>query len=288
MTRLIVLIVVTLIAFAANSVLCRMALGERLLDPISFTSIRLLSALLFLIPAAFICGASDVSKSSGWKEGSWLSGLALFVYAVGFSLAYLWLSSGTGALVLFGAVQITMLVFGYLKGERMKVGQWIGFTIAVFGIIYLVSPGVTAPDPLGAILMLVAGVGWGMYSILGKKVKNPVLATSGNFMRAVLITIVVSLAAMTQIDLSSKGVLIAVICGMVTSGMGYVVWYMTLPKLTTSQASVLQLLVPLLASLGGVILIGESFSLRLWVATVMILGGISLQYLRLTRPKANS
>ena len=260
-----------LVAFAANSVLCRLALGDGSIDPVSFTSIRLVGGALAL---SLIFWFTKVSEKVEKPQGSWSSGVALYAYAVSFSLAYISLSSGTGALILFGAVQITMLLAAFRSGEQMGWRQWVGFFVAIAGIIYLVSPGIEAPDLGGAVLMMISGVAWGLYSIAGKSVTAPIAMTTGNFIRAAIITVPTSICALAFVNISSFGVALALTSGVVTSGLGYVIWYKAVPLLTTTQAAILQLLVPLLAALGGVVFISEQFTLRLGIASLLILGGV--------------
>lgn len=263
----------TLLAFAANSLLCRLALGGGMIDPISFTTLRLLSGALALLPLARASGASG---RAGASSGSWGSALALFAYAAAFSLAYITLTTGTGALVLFASVQVTMLGVALRSGERLNAVQWIGSVLAVGGLVYLVFPGLSAPDPLGALLMGVAGVAWGIYSIRGRGVGAPISMTAGNFRRAVPFSLAASIVALAWAELTAEGVLLAMISGALTSGMGYVLWYRVLRGLTTTQASVVQLLVPVLAALGGVVLLSEAMSMRLILASMLILGGVGL------------
>ena len=276
---LILITFVTLVAFAANSLLCRMALGPGWIDPASFTILRLASGALIL---ALIVAVRHRGSDSGQRQGnsaeagSWGSGLALFAYAGAFSWAYLTLSTGTGALILFGAVQVTMIGAALKAGERLGVGQWLGFWTAVGGFVYLVLPGLEAPDPLGAALMTLSGMAWGIYSIRGKGVKTPVLMTAGNFARSVppaVMFMVVSLLYRAPV-FEPRGVALALISGTVTSGLGYVLWYRALRSLTTTSASVLQLLVPVLAAVAGVIFLSEPLGLRLVIASVLILGGV--------------
>lgn len=270
----------TLIAFAGNSVLCRLALEGGSIDPYSFTTLRVLGAVMTLVPLS--CSIRSTA-GTGWAHGSWRSGLALYAYAATFSLAYISLSSGTGALILFGAVQITMLMAAHGHGERMLATQWAGFAVAIAGVIYLVSPGISAPNPMGALLMLISGVAWGLYSIAGKVTPFPTLTTSGNFLRAAPFALASSVFALPHMQVSSQGAALALLSGSITSGLGYVIWYRTLPKLSTTQASIAQLLVPLLATLGGVVFIGETFTRRLAIASVMVLGGIAWSITRKTR-----
>jgi drug/metabolite transporter (DMT)-like permease len=270
---LIILTVFTLVAFAANSLLCRIALGGDLIDPLSFTSIRLASGALALIPLSGLFGESTVHPN---RAGSWISGFALFAYAAAFSLAYVSLTAGMGALILFASVQVTMIGTALKSGEKPAPVQWIGSVLALGGLVYLVSPGISAPDPYGAILMCFSGIAWGVYSIRGKDALAPVRMTAGNFSRSALFALVVSLAALSAFHLQLNGILFALLSGVVTSGLGYVFWYKALRSLTTTQAAVVQLLVPVLAAFGGVVLLAEQLSLRLVTASTLILGGVSL------------
>lgn len=275
--RTTVLTAFTLIAFAANSLLCRMALGGNLIDPVSFTAFRLISGVAILLPIAHLSARRMARPPQ--RRGSWGSGLALFAYAFAFSLAYLTLDTGMGALILFGAVQATMLAAGLRSGERPHPAQWLGLAAALGGLAYLVSPGLAAPDPLGALLMMVSGIAWGIYSLRGKGAGAPVLATAGNFTRAAPVASAVFVAAIATIDMDPAGVLLAVVSGAVTSGLGYVLWYMALEGLTTTRAAIVQLLVPVIAAFGGVVVLAETVTLRLVTASVLILGGVALAVL---------
>ncbi|UCH61358.1 MAG: DMT family transporter [Anaerolineales bacterium] len=263
----------TLIAFAANSLLCRMALGEGTIDPISFTTLRLVSGALVLIPISRVLAGTSVPKNS---RGSWRAGFALFAYALGFSLAYVSLSTGTGALILFATVQVTMIGAALVAGEKLRPVQWVGASMALGGLIYLVLPGISAPDPVGATLMCVAGAAWGVYSLLGRGTRAPVAMTAGNFLRSAPMAIAVSAIALGSVHLETPGVLLALLSGMLTSGMGYILWYTALRRLTTPQASIVQLLVPVLAAFGGVAFLAEHVSARLVIASALILGGVAL------------
>lgn len=284
MSPLLVLITFfTLVAFAANSLLCRMALGAELIDPASFTLLRLAGGALVLTVLVFRPGAerpglerpSPGSSSSG--SGSWGSGLALFTYAAAFSWAYLSLTTGTGALILFGAVQVTMIGAALKAGERLGLGQWGGFVVAISGFVYLVLPGLEAPDPLGAALMSLSGLAWGIYSLRGKGATRPVLMTAMNFQRAAALSLLLVPAVLLWgHHLTTRGVLLALTSGTVTSGLGYVLWYRALAHLSTTAASVLQLLVPVLAAVAGVLFLAEPVSLRLVLASVAILGGVGV------------
>ena len=261
-------------AFAANSVLCRLALGAHAVDAASFTAMRLASgAVMLAVLALFLRGPRALSG------GSWTSAFQLFLYAVAFSFAYLHLSAGTGSLILFGAVQTTMIVAGLLRGDRPSLLQWSGLAIALTGLIVLVFPGITAPAPGGSLLMASAGVAWGLYSLRGRRVKDPTLQTTGNFMRAVPFALVVWVAAVPGVHTSPKGMLLAVLSGALASGIGYVVWYTALQGLSSTRAATVQLSVPVLAAFGGVIFLGEVVTPRLMIASILILGGIALTVL---------
>ena len=264
---------VTMVAFAANSLLCRLALGGSLVDPVSFTTIRLVSgAVAFVAISRVMTGLGEPRTA----KGSWGSGFALFAYAAAFSLAYVSLSTGMGALILFGAVQVTMLGAGLMAGERLTPAQWAGSIAAIGGLVYLVLPGISAPDPVGALLMCVSGIAWGVYSIRGRGVSTPVAMTAASFLRASPFAIVASGVALSSRHMEPAGVLIATASGVVTSGIGYVLWYTVLRSITTAQASIVQLSVPVIAAFGGVAFLSEHLSARLVVASVVILGGVAL------------
>lgn len=265
-----------LVAFAANSLLGRMALDGALIDPISFTTLRLISGSLVLL----LCVRSNPTRSRIRTSGSWISGLALFIYAMAFSLAYVSLAAGMGALILFGAVQITMMVAALRSGESLSFKQWIGLGLALGGLIYLVSPGLTAPDLLGALLMTLSGIAWGVYTLRGRGSSDPLVMTAGNFVRAAPLAIGLSGVTFPLVQLDPGGMVLAAISGGITSGLGYVLWYQVLRVLTTAQASILQLLVPVLAALAGVIFLAEPLSLRLIGASGLILGGVALGILK--------
>ncbi len=265
----------SLVAFAANSLLARAALAAGSIDANSFTTFRLVSGAVALAVVARVVRRRHPTRG---VAGSWLSAVALYGYAIAFSLAYLSLSAGTGALILFGAVQATMIGAGLSTGERPRPLRWLGLIVAVAGLVYLLLPGLAAPDPLGAILMAVAGVFWGIYSLRGRRDARPALTTAGNFARATplaLAALALGAVAAESLRISSAGVLLAVVSGTVTSGLGYVVWYAALGGLSATVAAVVQLSVPVLAAFGGVLLLGERVTPRLVVATVLVLGGIA-------------
>ena len=262
---------VAMVAFAANSLLCRLALQQRGIDPASFGSIRLVSGAITL---ALVVHFRARPAAPG--RADWLAAAMLFAYVAFFSFAYLSLSAGTGALILFGAVQLTMLGAGLGSGERFGPVAWLGFVLAAGGLVYLVLPGVAAPPLLGAVLMAIAGVAWGVYSLRGRGVPDPLAATGRNFLRAVPLALALSLAFAMRAHADATGIALAVASGALTSGLGYVVWYAALARLSAMQAATVQLSVPLLAAFGGVLLLSEAITPRLAAASVAILGGIAI------------
>ena len=268
--RLTFLTTLTMIAFAGNSLFCRMALKQTGIDAASFTSVRLLSG------AAMLWLLMTWQRQAPLAHGSLRSALALFLYAVTLSFAYRSINTGAGALMLFGAVQMTMLIAGFIAGERMSGVQTMGFTAAMAGLVILVSPGVEAPSMLDSILMLASGIAWGVYSLLGRGQPNPAAATAGNFLRAAPMTVALSLIALPWLHLDSQGVLYAALSGAVTSALGYVLWYRVLQHMRAMTASTVQLSAPVIAAIGGILLLGEALTRNLVIATVLILGGIWL------------
>lgn len=277
--RTAILTLFTLVAFAANSVLCRLALGGGTIDAASFTTVRLLSGAVTLWLIVVLLRKTSIRV----RRGSWISAAMLFLYAVTFSFAYISLSTGTGALILFGAVQGTMLLAGLLSGERPHLLQWGGLALALGGLVYLVFPGLTAPSPLGSFLMVASGIAWGIYSIRGRRGADPIAVTGENFIGAVPLAILVSAFAFSSMELSTEGIVLALLSGSVTSGIGYVIWYAALRGLTATRAAIVQLAVPVVAAAGGVAFLSEEISVRLIIATVAILGGIGLTVLRRER-----
>ena len=259
-----------LFAFAANSVLCRLALGERTIDASSFTAIRLLSGAIVLLVILQFSG----KKNNSSTKGSWLATIMLFAYAAPFSFAYITLDTGTGALILFGAVQITMILLSLISGNKLHVTEWMGVTIAFIGFVYLVLPGVSTPSVTGFALMTTAGVAWGIYTLKGRSSVNPLADTAYNFARSIPLVIILALIAYQTAHISSKGVLLAILSGVIASGIGYTIWYTALGGLSATQAAVVQLSVPVIAALGGVIFVSERISLRLALSALLILGGI--------------
>ena len=277
-TRVFILTLLAMIAFASNSLLCRAALRDTGIDAASFTFIRILSGAvaLYLIAIARTSFSSPVTRHSSLASGNWPSAFALFAYAAAFSFAYNTLAAGTGALLLFGAVQATMIIWGFHKGERFDALQIIGFAVAIAGLIVLVFPGLSAPPLIGSILMLAAGLAWGVYSVRGKSARDATAATTGNFLRAVPFAALISVIAIQQTHLNSLGITYAVISGAITSGLGYVIWYMVLPQIKATSAAVVQLSAPVLVATGGILLLREPITLRYVIASIAILGGIFL------------
>jgi len=285
--KIICLTVFALVAFAFNSILCRLALGTSSIDASSFTSIRLLSgaATLFVLCLFF------QSPSTGNKRaGNWTSAGFLFGYAICFSFAYIGLTTATGALILFGMVQATMLIWAIGSGERPTMLEWGGLIVAICGLVYLVFPGLKAPPLWSSTLMALAGVCWGFYTLRGKQSNDPLADTSGNFLRTIPFVILAALPFLYQIDLSPVGILYAILSGSIASGIGYAVWYAALEYHTATRAAILQLAVPALAAIGGLIFLGELISVRLVVASSLILGGIGLSIIakKRIRPSRNS
>lgn len=272
-----------LLAFAGNSILARMALADGRMGAAPFTAVRLLAG------AAILAAIVALRTPAGAGKGGWASPLALLVYAAGFSFSYLSLTTGTGALILFAAVQMTMLLVAWREGDRLRGVRAVGFVLALTGLVYLVLPGLESPPLAGSLLMLAAGVAWGWYSLLGRSVGDPVAATARSFRLAAPLGLVVWLLAAyaapaASSGLTGRGVALAILSGAVTSGLGYVVWYAALPGLGASRAATVQLTVPVIAAFGGVILLDEAPSLRLVVAATLILGGVALTLRRSRDP----
>ena len=270
------LTLLALVAFAGNSVLCRMALTHTAIDPASFSSIRLASGAVTLW---LIVRCRRVRPELG---GSWSSAGALFIYAASFSFAYVTLPAGAGALLLFGAVQATMIGAGLWAGERMSPGQWGGFILALGGLVALLLPGLSTPSLGGAVLMLTAGAAWGIYSLPGRGLDDPTGATAGNFLRTLPLAGLLSVAGWPWMRWDGTGVFYAVLSGALASGVGYAVWYAALRGLTATHAATVQLTVPVLAALGGVAFLGEPITVRQAIAAAAILGGVALVLLRRT------
>ncbi len=310
-----ILTLFAMIAFASNSLLCRAALNQTNIDAATFTFVRIFSGALalwlvmkmriwlivdrtatpladcsetrvrFPSPPSSPKGKGDLfslrekvrMRVLDWKDaGNWISAVALFAYAAGFSFAYTSLLAGTGALLLFGAVQATMILWGLYKGERLNAIQIVGFIAAVTGLVVLVFPGLSAPPLIGSILMLGAGVAWGIYSLRGKGERNPASVTTGNFVRAVPFAAALGIIFAPWANYNLAGINYAVISGAVTSGLGYIIWYSALPGLRAASAATVQLSVPVLAATGGILLLGEPITVRYMLVSVAVLGGIAL------------
>jgi drug/metabolite transporter (DMT)-like permease len=269
-TRIVVLTVLAMLAFASNSILCRLALTSTTIDAASFTAIRLVSGALILVA---ILRLRHTSPMSG---GSWPMAAMLSAYAAFFSFAYRDLTAATGALLLFGAVQFTMTGYGLWQGERFRGLRLVGLLVAAAGLIGLLLPGLAAPPLVAAVMMLLAGVAWGIYSLLGRSAGEPIAATGGNFLRSVPFAAVLILSTFGRVDGDLAGTLYAVLSGAVTSGLGYVLWYAALPALRATSAATIQLSVPAIAAIGGAMLLAEPVTPRLLLASAAILGGIAL------------
>jgi drug/metabolite transporter (DMT)-like permease len=268
--RIAALTTLAMIAFAGNSLLCRVALKHTSIDAASFTTIRLASGALVLWLIV------RMSRGAVSGRGNWPSALALFAYAAGFSFAYESLPAATGALLLFGAVQATMIGHGMWAGERLGRLQRVGLVLALGGLVGLLLPGLAAPPLAGSLLMLGAGVAWGTYSLRGKGGGDPTRVTAGNFLRAVPVAAALSLLLHEGASLDGAGLWYAVASGALASGIGYAVWYTALPAMKSTHAATVQLSVPVIAAVGGIVFLGEPLSLRLVLASVAILGGIAL------------
>jgi len=270
-TRTVLLTLVAMLAFAANSLLCRLALGQQLIDAASFTAVRVISGAVML----------SLIMLPRWRarprsKVDWRSVAMLFIYMVFFSFAYLSLGAGTGALILFGAVQMTMFVVALRAGEHFPLWSWTGLLLAILGLVYLISPGVTAPNPGGAALMTIAGIAWGGYSLLGRDATDPLEGTANNFIYSVPAVVITSLFFLADFQSSPTGLALAAASGAIASGLGYVIWYAALRGLTATRAATVQLSVPVIAAFGGVILLSEPITPRLLLASAATLGGVAI------------
>ncbi|MEY8253047.1 MAG: DMT family transporter [Colwellia sp.] len=273
--RIILITLLSLSAFAANSLITRFALEKTAIDEASFTMLRILSGALFLWLYLTFKKNNQV-----YKAGTWLAALSLFIYAVSFTYGYGLIAAGTGALLLFGSVQITMTIAGYREGERLNAIQLIGFVLALAGLVILMLPGISAPSFIGAFLMCVSGVAWSIYTLQGRGKTNPAASTAGNFIKAapmaILLWLIVYLSTNNTINLANIGVVYALLSGIVTSGIGYIIWYSVLPELKATQAAIVQLSVPLLVTLAGALLLNETITIRVVFASMTILIGTIL------------
>jgi drug/metabolite transporter (DMT)-like permease len=278
-TRTALLTAAAMIAFAANSLLCRLALGHHAIDAASFTLTRVVSGAVTLAAIAFLRGNARAAVMTDWRAAA-----TLCTYMVFFSFAYLSLNAGTGALILFGAVQLTMFAFALHGGERFSALSWLGLTLATAGLAYLVSPGITAPDPLGAVLMLIAGIAWGLYSLLGRGANDALAATAGAFIYSVPAVVVIALNSVNVgVFATPDGLALAVASGALASGCGYAIWYAALAGLSAARAASVQLSVPVIAALGGVLILSEDMTLRLLFAVAATLGGITIILMQRTK-----
>jgi drug/metabolite transporter (DMT)-like permease len=276
--RLVLLVCLAMLAFAGNSLLCRMALMHTSIDAASFTALRLLSGACMLWCVVRLRRGPASTAAAG--AGNWLSAAALFVYAAAFSFAYVSMSAATGALLLFGAVQATMIGYGVWRGERLRKGQLAGVALALTGLVVLMLPGLAAPSLPGSLSMVSAGVAWGIYSLRGKGAGDPTRVTAGNFLRTVPMALLLSLLTVSQLSLDPAGMGLAVLSGALASGLGYVIWYQALPALKATDAATVQLSVPVLAALGGIVFIGEAVTVPMVLSSGAILGGIALVILK--------
>jgi len=261
-----------LIAFAFNSILCRLALRGEEADAAGFTGVRLASGAVALIVISYFFSKDQRNI----KRGSWPSAFFLFAYAACFSFAYLGLTAGTGALILFGSVQMTMIAVTIFRGERPTALEWLGLAAALGGLVYLVFPGLASPPLVSSLLMAAAGIAWAGYTLRGKGSSDPLADTTGNFVRSLPFAAVIAIIYLPNLQLSTRGVVLAIVSGAVTSGIGYAIWYAALKYHTSTRAAVLQLAVPVSAAVLGIALLGEDATMRLGIAAALILGGISL------------
>jgi drug/metabolite transporter (DMT)-like permease len=290
-SRVIFLTAFALLAFAFNSILCRLALRGGEADAAGFTTVRLAAGAVTLVLLSFLLRkpAREQERNSqhwmlrppswsGFRNlgGSWVSALWLAAYAICFSIAYLEVTAGTGALILFGSVQITMLSISIATGERPPILEWLGIILAIGGLVYLVLPGLAAPPLNSSLLMAVAGASWGFYTLRGKKSSDPLADTTGNFVRTLVVVPILALVFWTSLHLSAQGTLLAILSGAVASGIGYTVWYAALKHHTPTRAAVLQLSVPVIAAVLGIFFLAETANLRLMIAGALVLGGIGL------------
>jgi len=273
--RIIIITLLSLLAFAANSLITRFALMETTIDETSFIMLRVVSGALFL----WLYSIFKKVKAPH-RAGSWSAAIALFIYATSFTYGYGLVAAGTGALLLFGSVQITMTMVGYSEGERLNKVQLAGFVLALLGLVILMLPGISAPSFFGAILMCTSGVAWSVYTLQGRGASNPASATAGNFIKSAPLVIslwlVVNFYNGYSLDLTSTGVIYALLSGIVTSGMGYIIWYTVLPELKATQAAIVQLSVPLLVTFTGILVLDEAINLRIFIASFAILLGTLL------------
>lgn len=279
--KLFTLICLALAAFAGNSVLCRLALGQGLIDASSFTSIRLMAGIITLTAICLVpIQGHSINVLKTLKQHNtfkaWLASTMLFIYAATFSYAYISLDTGTGALILFGIVQLSMIGIGVFYGNRLHYTEWLGIGIAFAGVVYLVKDDLTTPSLFGFVLMALSGVAWAIYTLLGRGSKQPIVDTTANFLRTFPFVIILFLFTLQDISLTRQGVIYAALSGSAASAVGYSIWYLILKDISVTQAAVIQLLVPILAAAGGIFLVNELVSSRLIIASLLVLGGITI------------
>ncbi len=263
-----------LIAFAANSVLCRLALKDAAIDPASFTNLRLFSGALTFIVLQILFSSRKPTHVK--RKSVYFSALMLFVYALAFSFAYITLDTGTGALILFGAVQLTMIIVSWFRGKRLGVWEGIGIAVSFSGLIYLVYPTLSTPNVFGAVLMAISGAAWGFYTLAGKQASDPFLATALNFKLTLPLLMILALVTLPDLAITTHGALLAVLSGSLASALGYTIWYQALKGLQTSEAAVMQLSVPILAAVGGILFVSEPITSQFLIASLLVLGGIAM------------
>ena len=276
--RTILLTSLAMLAFAGNSVLCRLALKEEAIDPTVYTLLRILSGAAFL--AVLLLLKTPQRARPILNLGNWPAACALFIYAATLSFGYINIDTGTGALVLFGFVQVSMIMIGVVRGSRLGIAEWAGISLAFSGLCYMLMPGGDAPDLGGFLLMAISGIAWGVYTIIGRGSANPLEDTAGNFIKACVPALLLTAALYPNLSMTAQGIILAVVSGALTSGAGYAIWYAVAGKLLVAQASVVQLSVPVIAALGGVVFAAEPITLRFTLASVLVLGGILLVTLR--------
>lgn len=268
--------VFALLAFAGNSVLCRIALGENLIDSTSFTVIRLLSGIIILFLILMLKPKAINKKNHIKTNGSWLAATMLFIYAICFSLGYIILDTGVGALILFASVQISMLIVNLVKGNKLQYSEWLGLSISFIGFIYLILPTLSTPSISGIIFMILSGIAWAFYTLFGRESQDPLSDTAYNFLRTIPFLLIVLAFSFKDVHLTNQGILLAILSGAIASGLGYTIWYIALNGLSVSQAAVVQLGVPIIAAIGGVIFANEIITQRLVLSSFVVLGGILL------------
>jgi drug/metabolite transporter (DMT)-like permease len=275
--RTALLTTLALLAFAGNSLLCRLALKGTTIDAASFTIARVAAAAVVLWVIVMARRQRErASGRDGALSGNWLSALALFCYAAAFSFAYMRLSAGTGALLLFGSVQATMTGYGLYAGEPLRARQWIGLALALTGLVWLMLPGLATPPLHSSLMMIAAGIAWGIYSLHGRRAADPVSTTAGNFVRAVPMALALGAVMQAERSLDGTGLRYALLSGAITSGLGYVVWYAVVPQLRAATAATVQLSVPVITAVGGIALLDEALTFRLALSAAAVLGGIAL------------